>query len=240
MTITQQTLRARTAARIRAARPDLAARHELTTVENLLAAQEEAVADTSDDTLVAVVLHRLHLPDWIRDTCAFALSLSPEQAAAWRRSFTRTVFLAGHPARLRDRFPFRHVSGDLSAAWTAPGPAGETATLRRLLKTLHAPAPLRHQPDVTVRVPGPGNGDSGPQRHRDLYLAIADHTVPDVLVHLNHLLAEAVMDGLLTGGDHVTLRLMPRIGGLPALPTAVRAVPDHPRQGRLRAAAALS
>ncbi|MFJ6701102.1 DUF6182 family protein [Streptomyces sp. NPDC091272] len=238
VTLTQSGLRDRAAHRVRAARPDLAARHDLATLEGLLAAQHDiAGEDGSRAASATVVLKDLDLARWVRDTCAYTLALPPYEAAAWRTAFTRTVFLAGNPAHLRERFSFAHVADDLSAAWTAPAEAPRTTALRRLLKLFQAPTALPYRPDTPIEVPGapPGTG-----RSRSLYLATAGCTVAEALVHLNHVLTEAVLDGLVAPGDRLVLRQVPRIVGLPAPLAAVRVVSEPQLPGRLKAAAGLT
>lgn len=76
--------------------------------------------------------------------------------------------------------------------------------------------------------------------HRDLYYATARVSVAEGLVHLNHLLAEAVLDGLVGPGDRLTLRPVPRLTGLERTFTAVRAETDVHRPHTLQAYAALT
>ncbi|CAM5687351.1 DUF6182 family protein [Streptomyces aurantiogriseus] len=222
--------------RIVAVRPDLAARHDLTSPEGLLAAQDDIAAqDDTGQTTAVVVIHHVDLARWVRDTCAYAFGLDPDTASAWRRSFTRTVFLAGHPGRLRGRFDFAHIAEDGSAAWTAPGQADQSS-LRRLLKLFEGRAAPPPAPDTVVELPGAGTGR--PAAHRDLCLATAGRTVADTLVDLNHVLAEAVIDGLLAPGDRLTLRQVPRLTGEHGHLASVRIVFERP--GRLMATAGLT
>ncbi|MFJ5172347.1 DUF6182 family protein [Streptomyces griseoviridis] len=240
----QGSLRAAVAERLRRARPELAARHDLSTAAGLAAAGAAAGDDAGDDTLVAVVVRDLDLAGWARQTCAYALGLDAAEAAAWRRAFTRTVFLAGDPERIGARFPLARTAPDGSAAWTAPGPPGATAALRRLLKLLQAPAAIRAGGDTAFEIPRhPAYRApvvSRPPLRRDLCLATVDCTLADALVHLNHLLAEAVMDGLLAPGDRLVLRTVPGPAADLNRFAAVRAVPDPHAPDRLRLAAALT
>ncbi|MFI9173089.1 DUF6182 family protein [Streptomyces lincolnensis] len=223
--------------RIRAVRPDLAARHDLTSLEGLLAARADIAAQDDEEQVAAVVVVRhVDLPRWVRETCAFTFGLDAATAAAWRRSFTRTVFLAGEPRRLHGRFSFAHLAEDGSAAWTAPGPAARSAGLRRLLKLFEGGAAPPAASDTLVRLPGGTPGRPGARR--DLYLATAGRTVADALVDLNHVLAEAVLDGLLAPGDQVMVRQVPRLAGVYERLVSVRVVPERP--GRLTATAGLT
>ncbi|WP_371644804.1 DUF6182 family protein [Streptomyces sp. NBC_00597] len=227
--------------RVRSARPELADRLDLSSARALRAARAEfrgGSAGEDDEVLAVVVIGRLDLPRWVRETCAFALGLEPGARDAWRRSFTRTVYLAGSPANLRDRFAFDHVAGDDSVAWAGPAPAAATATLRRLLKAFEASHEPAGRASATVTVPGrPG---ARPPVRRDLYVATARVTVTDALVHVNHLLAEAVLDGLIGPGDRLTLRFVPRLTGLGAQLAVLRVDTDVHRPDELQAYAGLT
>ncbi|MGW6910663.1 DUF6182 family protein [Streptomyces sp. NPDC054940] len=227
--------------RVRTARPELAERFDLSSPQSLRAARagiHGTGAVGTDETLAVVVVGRLDLPRWVRETCAFALTTAPEKRHAWRRSFTRTVYLAGSPVNLRERFTFDHVAADGSMAWAGPAPGAATATLRRLLKAFEASHELTARPSATVTVPG--RPRSGPPAHRDLYIATAKVTLTDALVHINHLLAEAVMDGLIGPGDRLTLRFVPRLTGLDARFVRLRVDTDVHRPDELQAYAGLT
>ncbi|MET9882648.1 DUF6182 family protein [Streptomyces sp. NPDC006430] len=229
------------AERVRSARPELADRLDLSSTQALRAVRagfHGARTVENDEVVAVVVVGRLDLPRWVRETCAFALALTPTTRNAWRRSFTRTVYLAGNPSNLRERFAFDHVAGDDSMAWAGPAPGATTATLRRLLKSFEASHELTARPSATVTVPG--RPRSRPATHRDLYVATAKVTVTDALVHVNHLLAEAVLDGLIGPGDRLTLRFVPRLTGLGAQLAMLRVDTDVHRPDELQAYAGLT
>ncbi|MFJ9516802.1 DUF6182 family protein [Kitasatospora sp. NPDC101801] len=230
----QEQLLDRAGLRVRTARPELAEDFDLGTLAGLLDAQRSVAAATGETLVVAVIRH-LELTEWIRATCEFTVGLDPADGARWRRSFTRTLFLAGNPANLGERFRFAHVAPGAAAAWTAPAPGPSVGTLRRLLKLFDAPAALPARPDTLIKLPGAPTG-----RHRDLYLATEGCTLAGALVHLNHVLVEAVLDGLLAPGDRLTLRQVPRLLGLTAPFAALRVVPDPHHPDRLKAAAGLT
>ncbi|GAA0614191.1 hypothetical protein GCM10010394_50250 [Streptomyces crystallinus] len=236
--VVQNRLRAAAADRIRAARPELADAYDLGSAEGLLAVRER-LGEDSPQHLAAVVLNRFDLASWARATCEFALGLSAEQTALWRRSFTRTVFLAGNPDNLRERFAFARLAEDGSAAWTAPGPAADTAALRRLLKLFDGPRPLPVRADTVVEIP-PRPGGERAAVHRELHIAAAGCRISDALVHLNHLLTEAVMDGLIGPGDTLTIRHVPRLTNPTDRFAALRVEAEPTLPGRLRAAAGLT
>ncbi|MPY50110.1 DUF6182 family protein [Streptomyces acidicola] len=241
MIISQQLLRAENARRVRDVRPELAARVDLLTDEGLLAAREEVAAASEDPKVLAVcVLRGFDLPAWLGETYAFARRVGHEAAAAWRHDFTRTVFLAGNPVNLRERFDFDHVADDGSTAWLGPAPAEHSTALRRLLKLFPATAELPALPGTVVELPADGPaGDRAPV-HRELYLATAGLTIAACLVHLHHLVSEAVLDGLLGPGDRLTLRPVPHLVGVTGPFAALRIGTSHGQPHQLRAYAALS
>lgn len=227
MTLSQEVLRDLVAERIRVSRPDC--RGDLSTVAGLRSAQQEAAEDGG---FAAVsVIARFELASWIRGTCAFALGLPAEHVPAWRRSFTKTIFLAGNPVNLAGRFTFAHVHDDRSVAWTAPMAPAATDTLRRLLKLFEGAAALPAHDEFLVRLPGAG---PDPVR-RALYVTTAGMTVADGVVHLNHLLVEAVFDGLLRPGDQLLVRQVPRLAGIGERFDSLRIGPDPSGADRLRA-----
>ncbi|TDC52095.1 hypothetical protein E1258_25325 [Micromonospora sp. KC207] len=243
MMLGQRGLHRHAAGRLAACAPELAARHDLDTMAGLLAARHEIGADPAlAATAVAVVLRRFALADLVRECCAFALGLDEAAMTAWRRSFTRAVFLVGNPANLRDRFAFAHVAPDSSAAWTRPATDDATAALRRLLKALDAPAALRAAPRSPVPVGGPlpAAGAARPGARLDLHVATAGVTVVTALVEVHHLLAEAVADGLVEAGDSIVPHTVPRLVGLDEPPAALRVGIDPLAPDRWYAAAALT
>ncbi len=237
MNLTQEVLHAELAGRVRAARPDLAAGLDMSTMDGLRSAQAEiGAADPETGTGVVSVVREFEPATWIRGTFAFAAGLDPAQAAVWRTAFTRTYFLAGNPANLRDRFGFAHVAEGGAVAWTHPGEAAASRPLRRLLKLFDAPAPL--PPWAWLEVALPGDHPSG--RTRVLYVATAGATVGRSLVHLNHLLVEAVFDGLIGYGDRLVVRQVPRLVGVAGPFAALRIGTDPANPRLLRAFAALT
>ncbi|MCN9242904.1 DUF6182 family protein [Streptomyces sp. RY43-2] len=241
MTTSQELLRAEVARRIATARPELAARFDLLTADGLLAAQREITRAAQDAKVQAVcVLRDFDLPTWVRATCAFAARVDASAAVGWRRDFTRTVFLAGNPDNLRDRFVFGHVADDGSAAWQGPAPAEESTTLRRLLKLFDGSAELPTRLSTVVRVLADRDPRGRAPVRRELHVATAGVTIADCLVHLNHLLVEAVLDEVVGPGDELVVRQAPWLPASAGLFAARRidGTPDHP--DRLRAYAALT
>ncbi|MDW6064970.1 DUF6182 family protein [Streptomyces sp. FXJ1.4098] len=241
MKLSQDLLRAEAVRRIRVARPDLAEEVDLSTATALseVHARIQEFADT-DGLLAVSVVRRFELAEWARATCEFAIGLAPERLAAWRGSFSRTIFLAGNPDNLGDRIRFDHIAEDGSAAWTGPAPAGASAGLRRLLKLFDGSRGLPPRPDTPVRIPEAIGPRHRPPVGRELYVATAGITVADCLVHLNHLLVEAVLDGLIAPGDTLVIRQMPRLAGLSGPYAALRVGTEREHPDRLRAYACLT
>ncbi|MGJ7416627.1 DUF6182 family protein [Streptomyces cinereoruber] len=230
------------AGRLRDARPDLAARFDLTALHGLLDARAALAAEEDDPAggvLAVVVVDRFRLPEWVAETCRFALSVPRERAEPWRRAFTRTVFLAGRPGNLTERFAFDHVAEDGSTAWCGPAPGAATTALRRILKTFSGTRELSAWTPVTVEVPAP-DGTVRPPVHRDLYVATARVTVSELLVQVNHLVVEAVLDGLIAPGDRLTLRPVPRLTGTTVPFATLRVDADPHAPSGLRAYAGLT
>ncbi|MGH3380781.1 MAG: DUF6182 family protein [Actinoallomurus sp.] len=239
MTLTQEDLRAGAASRLSGLRPDLAERFDLRSRADLLAAHRDIAELAGDtDSVVAVVLRSFDLAAWVGATCDFAAGVTADAARDWRRALTRTIFLSGNPENLRERFAFDHVGQDGSVAWLGPATARATEPLRRLLRLFDGPMAL--PPCSVVDVPISSGHEDRPPVRRDLYVATANTTVATTLVALNHLLAEAVLDGLIAPGDRLTLRLVPRLVGAPGPFAALRVEPEPGHADRLTASAGLS
>lgn len=244
MTLTQQQLREHAAQRLRRARPDLADRHATDDPAALLGRRSTLVTESAgtggDGVSTVVVLRDLFIPAFVQHAWSFAAELDPWVAADWRAAFSRTVFLAGNPLSLRERFAFEYLAADGTAAWFGPCDADRCLPLRRLLKPLATTKPaaaLLPARPVTVALPG-APADTG--SHAELYVATAGLTAAQMLIHLNHLIAEAALDGLLVPGDSVTLRQVPRLVGFRARPVALRVDLDPIDPARLQAFAALT
>jgi len=233
VTLTQELLHSNAAQRIIRSRPDLADAHDLSTMDGL-AAVEAAVAGDGGTAVIAVV-RRFQLVSWVRGTVAFAARLDRDRAEEWRRAFTRTVFLAGNPANLVDRFAFEHVDGTGSLAWTAPASMPTHLPLRQLLRAFAGERALPGGADVVIDLPGPPTG-----RRRVLHVVGGGLTVAKAMVHLNHLLVEAVSDGVLAPGDRLTVRRVPRLLGVPGPFDALRVAVDPADPGRLHALMSLT
>lgn len=191
--------------------------------------------DIGDQTVVAVV-REVDLAAYAGGALAFALGLPPERAAAWAASLTRTVFLAGDPARIARRHPADRVAPGGSAAWFGPGRAADYEGLRLLLRAFEgeAPVPPLREP---VRLAVPGRADGDVPRKLRLHLDAAGLPWREHLVHLNHALCEAALEGDLRPGDHLELTHDPA----PGPPWLHARVGTDPRdKGRLRLFAALA
>jgi hypothetical protein len=206
---------------------------------------EEASAGGGDTGLgVAVVVADVRPDVFVAATIGFASAVPAELAAAWRRTFTRTVFLAGLPETVADRHPPAWAAPDGSLSWHGPAPAGHLLGLSRLLRAFHGPAPLSPPAPFTVTVPGPGTGHVA-----EATIATAGVSVADHLVHTHHLIAEATLRGLVRPGDTVRVAHRPELdaGSVrddldPARAAVVqtRITRDHRDPGRLRLYALLT
>ncbi|WP_330272830.1 DUF6182 family protein [Lentzea sp. NBC_00516] len=193
-----------------------------------------ATQDTSDVAAIAV-LREFDPATFARSVVEFASGVNGEPRGAWFGAFTRTLFLAGNPANLVDRFPCDHLAEDGSIAWFGPAPAARTTGLRRLLKKFDGARELALPPVVPIDLPGTGAGTE----HR-LQVATAGVTMADYLVHVNHVLAEAVLTRVIRPGDRLTLSHVPRLGTATAPYSVLRVHLDTADRTRLRAYAHLT
>ncbi|HXL16819.1 MAG TPA: DUF6182 family protein [Streptosporangiaceae bacterium] len=231
---TQVLLHTELARRVRAANAGLNGRPapatDLPDLTQLADAEENA-----PDVAVIAVLHHFDLATFARSALEFALGVGAEERDAWFRAFTRTLFLAGNPVNLAGRFRFNHIAADGSVAWFGPTSTTQSTGLRRLLKRLDGTVAPNPPAALTLDVPGA----SGGQLYR-LYVATAGVAMADYLVHLNHVLAEAVLTKAVKPGDRLLLHHVPRLGSAVAPYQALRVHRDSYHPTRLRAYACLS
>jgi hypothetical protein len=181
------------------------------------------------DLSVIVVLSALDPGAFVTGALRFVLGLDRGQAATWMRTYTRTVFLAGNPANLRERFAFQHVSPDGRLAWTAPGDPAAHIGLRRLLRAFSGTTPIDPPGIAGLDVPGgPPTGAA-----HCLYVRAAG-TVDRYLVDVHHTLAEAVLRGILRPGDRLCLRHVTGLEDLTGPPEYARVVAAPDAGDRLR------
>jgi hypothetical protein len=230
---TQDVLHAELARRVRAALagPN-AAPEDVLAVPSLdeLAAQEREAPDMA----AIAVLRRFDPAVFARSSVEFALGVGETARACWLRAFTRTLFLAGTPVNLSARFPFDHVAPDGSVAWLGPASRGSSTGLRRLLKRFDGDVAAVAPATVEFTVPGPRGGTT-------LYchVATAGVSLSDYLVHVNHVLAEAVLIGAIRPGHRVVLKHAPRLA-VAGPYSVLRVHRDGADSTRLRAYAGLS
>jgi hypothetical protein len=152
---------------------------------------------------VAVVVADLDVAAFIRGAAQFAVGIPAELREGWYRTFTRTVFLAGRPAAVAPRHPHRLVTPDGNLAWYGPASRGAMLPLSRLLRSFQGPRPVEVPAGLTVTVPGRPSG-----RTAEVAVAVGDVSTAAYLVHVHHLVSEAVLRGLVLPGD--TLRIAHR------------------------------
>ncbi|MFD0689989.1 DUF6182 family protein [Actinomadura fibrosa] len=163
---------------------------------------------------------------------AFAARMAPRTRALWYRDFTRTIFLAGDPHNLAARFRPDHLAEDESIAWYDPAPPGDRKPLRRMLRPVQGRITWPDALDVPLTPSG--------RTVARLRVAVQDLTLQDYLVHVNHTLAEAVLDGLLPTDGALAIEHVPHLPDDPGPWQALRVSTDPRDPGRLRAYAALS
>ena len=152
-------------------------------------------------TTVAVVVADLDPIAFLRGAADFALGIPGDLRDGWYRTFTRTVFLAGRPTSVALRHPHRHLTPTADLAWYGPAPRRRLDPLSRLLRAFQGPAPVAAPAGpLSVPVAGPSSGHVV-----DVALATGGVSNGAYLVHAHHLIAEAVLRGLVGPGD--TLRV---------------------------------
>jgi len=150
---------------------------------------------------VVVVVADLDVAAFVQGAAQFAVGIPAELQDGWYRTFTRTVFLAGRPAAVALRHAHRLVTPDGNLAWYGPAMRGPMLPLSRLLRSFQGPRPVEVPAGpLTVTVPGPASGHTA-----QVTVAIGGVSTNAYLVHVHHLIAEAVLRGLIGPGD--TLRV---------------------------------
>ncbi|MGH2954044.1 MAG: DUF6182 family protein [Solirubrobacterales bacterium] len=204
-------------------------------------------ADPSDDPpdeaseLCAVVVVRdLDPAAFVRGTLEFAQAVPAPLRDPWYRTFTRTLFFAGNPVSVAERFSCRHLAGG-EIGWLGPGERRAYLGLSRMLRLFRGPAPPRLPATLELTVPGAAPSD----RAAALRVATAGVSTGEYLVHVNHTLSEAALRGLIAPGDLLAVthtdELDPtEVESLDGERSQLRIAEDARRPGRLRLYAALA
>lgn len=215
------------------------------------APDQVAPDQSAPDTVVLVLLRSWRLADLVYGARQFAAALDPAEAAAWRRSWTRTRFLFGNPANLGPANRARVVAPGATAGWLGPFPDRHRPGLSRLLKPVTGTLPelprdldlpgidLAHADAPTADAPTADRSSAdlpsdGPRRV--LRVAVAGLTLVEYLVHLHHTVAEAVLLGRLRPDEPLRLSHRPALAADPRCgpPGYARVLPDPADSGRLR------
>ncbi|MFJ2773983.1 DUF6182 family protein [Streptomyces sp. NPDC087300] len=189
------------------------------------------------------VLRSFDPATFARSVLDFAARLPEETRRDWQADYTRTVYLVGNPANIRDRLPPATVSPDGQVAWYTCAPWARHRDLRLLLRTVQGRLPAGMPERFTVDVPAPPTTPARTEeapRHWHLTVATAGLDLPRYLVHVGHTLAEPTLTGVLAPGDRITVRHTADIGRLPVHQAYVRVHQDLADTGRLRAYAVLA
>ncbi|MEZ4287591.1 MAG: DUF6182 family protein [Polyangiales bacterium] len=135
------------------------------------------------DYYALAIFERLDLNDYLKSLHAMLSSLDALTRQRWRRAFTRTVFVAGSPARLATRFNLELRREDSRTAILPPKEARHYDSHLRLLRLLD----LRG---------APGGGalefeTASQQNAIDIVIDASRMTINQYLIHLNHLVCDA-------------------------------------------------
>ncbi|MFI6165538.1 DUF6182 family protein [Nocardia sp. NPDC051052] len=166
---------------------------------------------------------------------AFASGLPAEVRNRWCASFTRTVYLAGQPENIAIRYPPDHVSADGTIAWYRPDDLGAVTGLRKLLRPLFATTGVSR----TTRAVASLNARNADTAMATLAVDSAGLTLEQYLVHVNHVVAEAVSMGMLDNRGFLRLVSVDRIDAARGPYDYLRVAADRHDQELLRCYAAL-
>ncbi|GAA0553144.1 hypothetical protein GCM10010172_39600 [Paractinoplanes ferrugineus] len=165
---------------------------------------------------VAVVVQDFEAEPFFRSVIQFALAVPKAEGEAWQRAFTRTIFLAGRPDSLAQRFTADLNGPAGSVAWYGPAREKQLRNLSRMLRAFQGDAPVLPPPgSVLVRAPGPPSGTE-----HTATIATRDVSFAGYLVHTHHLFAEATLRGLIRPGDTIRVEHRGELDG-PLIRTAL-------------------
>ncbi|WP_406129069.1 DUF6182 family protein [Streptomyces canus] len=189
------------------------------------------------EATVVVLLRSFDLDGLVNGARAFAAGLAPAEADAWRRSWTRTLFLFGNPANLTERTPPRLVSPTGTTAWLGPYAPQHLPGPIRLYKPVSGVLP-ELRPDIEI-APAETPAGSPPTPGgpcRPMHIAVRDVKLADYLIHLHHALSESVLQGRLRLDERLRLIHSPDLGAEAVGGTSgyarVHHAPDDPERLR--------
>jgi hypothetical protein len=166
------------------------------------------------------VVRSFDAAEFIRASVQFARGLPVDLGREWVASFTRTVFLAGDPGNLRDRFPGGRLAPDGSSLWFSPSGIDDQQGLSRLLRPFRGPLGVPAADGVRVVL------DQESSSTARLCVATDGLGVEDYLIHVNHVLAEACLQGLLDGVSAIELTHVRAIEVIEEPYSYLRVLPD--------------
>jgi hypothetical protein len=166
------------------------------------------------------VVRSFDAAEFIRASVQFARGLPVDLGREWVASFTRTVFLAGDPDNLSDRFPGGRLAPDGSSLWFSPSGLDDQQGLSRLLRPFRGPLGVPAADGVRVVL------DQESSSTARLCVATDGLGVEDYLIHVNHVLAEACLQGLLDGVSAIELTHVRAIEVIEEPYSYLRVLPD--------------
>jgi hypothetical protein len=197
--------------------------------------------DEGSELYTVVVIRDLDPAAFVRGTLEFALGIPTRLRDPWYRTFTRTLFFAGNPLSVAQRFECSHLAPEGEIGWLGPAHRRAHLALRRMLRLFRAPAPAA--PPATLELTVPGAPPTG--RAATLRVATAGVSTQEYMVHVNHTLCEASLRGLLGPGDLLSVSHSGELEPTEAAwrdreRSQLRIGEDTRRPGRLRLYAALA
>lgn len=166
----------------------------------------DALGGAAQRLQAVVVLAGFDLTSFVHGAVDFVAGLSPQLQGDWYREFTRTLFFAGNPEALGRRFALDQTSVDGRIGFLKPAGAESHQNFKRLLKPLRTSGPFRPATlALTIEA------STRELRRRRLLLATDGLRLEEYLIHLNHILCEAVIAGHLSQSDTLEVRHVPSI-----------------------------
>lgn len=193
----------------------------------------DAVA--ADEGCVVAVVADFEPVEFVRACLEFSTTLSADEFRYWCANFTRTIFLAGHPANLSVRYPPDHVSERGDIAWYGPRDTESMSGVRRLLRPFHGPVLI--PAGINSRVT-PREGEAS--ESFVLTVDVSDMVIEEFMIHVNHVVAESAFAGILHADTALVLKSVSTAEFTPSESQYLRISADQDDAGRLRCYAALS
>ncbi len=142
-----------------------------------------------------VVISRFDLQAYCQGCFAVLNTLSHSLVNNWYDGFTPAVYMAGNPAKLKEKLAFNYLTPDASAGWIfrTDGHEVKTDRLLKLLRTRQKYVPA----DTSFPIVAQGGGG------KQIYIrfSISDLPLHQQLIHITHTLMECIIENIISASD---------------------------------------